>query len=195
MMTTGEKLYTVELDSGDVVMVSRLSPFARIAILEKAAELYPLPDPTPFQKPIPNTPPGVTLLTPPEDDPQYKALVKAVQTKRDNYYYEALIVASVVDMVGGREAGIARYAEQLAAIRRRANVNELYTDWQATVLFCIVRVPADTTRIAAVAADAFQLEEAEIRAGIASFRAEMESSTYTRYSGQESTPGATTAVG
>lgn len=170
MDVKGEKLYEVELDSGEVLIVQRLSPFARIALLDEAARLYPMPDPTPFQQPIPNAAPGVNLMTLPEDNPQYRELVEEINRKRNNYFYEGVIVTSAVDCVGGKEAAITKYAEQLTAIRQRVKLDGLYTNWQATVLFCIVRVPTDTDKIVRVAGNAFALQEEEIRDGIRCFR-------------------------
>lgn len=195
MNAKGEKLFEVELDSGDVVIVQRLSPFARIALMERAEELYPLPDPTPYQQPVGNTPAGVTVLTPPEDNADYLRLVTDVKQRRVNLIYEGIITASVVDIVGGREAAIARYAEQLHALRLRLPMNDRYTDWQAVVLFCILRVRTDTDRIVAVAGDSFPLEEEEIRDGIRCFRRPLQSHAAAGHPRPQSSSGAAAAAG
>lgn len=190
-----ETLYQVELSGGETLSLRPLSPYARLAFIEKAAQLFPMPDPTPFQQIVPNTPAGVTVMTPPEDDPRYREMADEVNVRRANYVNNAIITASVVDIEGGQEAAIQRHAEQLDTIRRLGAVPEDYSEWQATLLLCVIRSREEVSQLINLATSKFPLDDKERGEAVKIFRRNLESPPNRGHSRKAGASGAATAVG
>lgn len=163
------KLYEVPLlDSGEVVRVKPTSPFARALILQEAFRLHPDPDPKDFERPLENAA-REGAVEPVDLNPDYVKARNAAQDARTNYVYNATIKQGVVvDTPEGREATMARYALELARLKKSATIPDEWDEWLVVVLLCIVRSAADVIRIGNAANEA--LTEVDILAGVRMFR-------------------------
>lgn len=161
-----EKLYETPLDSGELVWIKPLSPLTYQALLNEARRLFPEPNPAEYQRPLQNA--FVEgLLEPPEQNPDYVEALRKARVDQINWIYEAVIrLGVVVDTPEGKEATIARYAAQLAAVRKYTKVEE--DDWLATVLYCLISTRQDNQVIVEVAREVLTREE--IRNAVRSFR-------------------------
>ena len=112
----------IQLDNGVTAYVTPLKPFAARAIIKRGEELYPDPDPEPFERPIEDAlVPGT--VTPADEHPEYKALLREVRTKR-SLHLQSAVLACVQIADCTREEVIAQYREQLAALRQFGDIDE-----------------------------------------------------------------------
>lgn len=164
-----QKVVETELDSGHVVLVAPVSPYFLMAVEKKAQELYPLPDPSAYEKAVPEDEAlyeGQTI--PAVENPDYRQLVNEVEYNRALHQEQAIIFASIVDVRGGKQALIEHYAEQLKMLRQYSDLPA--DDWQALLLTVIVRTLDDRKAIVNTARLPLPVTDAEVADGFAIFR-------------------------
>lgn len=189
-MTTGEKLYTLTLDSGVPVYVRPLSPIAQTAILDALNERYPDPDKALYEKPAPNAPPGVVIMMPADENEDYIKARRVALVSRMNAFNDAVIRAGVVcDSPLGQQRLIDHYAPLRALLLA---ITPIEADvWQQTVMLCLIRTRSDAITIVNAAIET--LTESEVRNGIKSFRRDLQWSGVDGNFGEQGasgTPGA-----
>lgn len=168
-MDIQETLVEMQLDSGEVVLIRRLSPFARQALLNRAKEIHPNPDKKLYEKPLsditPNAMPGVMMAA--EENPDYKAALDVALVAQVRWFNDAVIQSGVVvDSKEGRELTIERYRPRLDQLRTLASLPE--SEWQATVLYGLMTTGNDRVRVIRAAIET--LTEADVRLAMRSFQ-------------------------
>ncbi len=150
--------------------VTPIQPIVYEAVVARVTADYPLPDPTPFQRPIPDAYGG--LMTPPEDDPEYVRLRAGVMARR-----QLAVVGHLMDMAvscEGRAEVITQHAQLAGAYRAfiadLPNAALCVSDWVA-VLVAVVLSPADINELTNIILRKTPLTEAEVTDGTAMFRA------------------------
>lgn len=122
--------------SGVTLYISPLNIPAVKAIGLKAAELFPYPDPTPYRKQMENAVEGV--LTPPEDDPDYVALVTTADSKRNEWSNRAILDYCVTfPDFSGRDEILNFFAAKRDALRKIAKFED-NDDWNVTLYHIIL---------------------------------------------------------
>ena len=164
-----ETLVELALDSGETVLVRRLSPYTRQGLFVRAEELHPYPDKKAFEKPladvVANAMPG--LMMPAEDNPDYKAAFHEAKLQQAKWFNDAVIESGVVeDSKEGRELTIERYKPRIQHLRTLMKLPD--DEWQATVLHGLITTREDRVRI--IKASNETLTEEEIRVAMRSFR-------------------------
>ena len=169
-MSIQEKLYHVPLNSGDIAYVRPLSPYVRMTLFRQCEELFPDPDPKPFEKPLANAF-DATLTEAAENNPAYKAALLKARTLQLNKLYELIIDSGVVvDTHEGKAVTLRRYQARLDALRR---VMTLPDDaWLATVKYALITNKGDIRRIADATNEALTPED--IAAGVAAFQRDLQ---------------------
>lgn len=172
MQTIQEALVEMQLGSGEIVLIRRLSPFARQALLNRAEEIHPNPEKKLFERPlsdtVPNAMPGVMAAA--EDNPDYKAALQTAKIAQMKWFNDAVIQSGVVvDSKEGRELTIERYRPRLDVLRALVALPE--NEWQATVLYGLMTTAND--RIQVIRAAIETLTEADVRLAMRSFRSEV----------------------
>lgn len=162
------------LSSGETVVVKRLSPFAQQAMMGKAKQLCPDPDPEAYRRPLANAA-MEGLKEPAESNPAYgEAKRKAVLEQTREFrqmVFRSGVVLGVRDEAGeieAHEATVARYAEQLAQLRAVIDLPEADA-WLATLLYCLIGTHKDAQDIVQAAQGAL-VTEGDIAAAMDSFR-------------------------
>lgn len=172
MQTIQETLVEMQLDSGEIVLIRRLSPFARQALLNRAEEIHPSPDKKPFERPLsditPNAMPGVMMAA--EENPDYKAALQTAKIAQMKWFNDAVIQSGVVaDSKEGRELTIERFRPRLQSLRELMSLPD--NEWLATVLYGMITTKEDRIRIVKAAIET--LTEEDIRLAMRSFRREV----------------------
>ncbi len=161
-------LFEVALDVGEVLLVQSLSPYVRAQLWDVANGVYPDPDAAPYEREVPNAAvPG--MKTPADQNEEYRRLKASASIQRLAYFYELLIDAGcVVDTVDGHEVTLARYADDLAHVRRIMKLEGERNDFQDCVKYVLLRSGVEI-RAVANAGNA-SLTNEEVMRGIRSFR-------------------------
>lgn len=172
MQTIQEALVEMQLDSGEIVLIRRLSPFARQALLNRAEEIHPNPEKKLFERPlsdtVPNAMPGVMAAA--EDNPDYKAALQTAKIAQMKWFNDTVIQSGVVvDSKEGREQTIERYMPRLQSLRELLSLPD--NPWLATVLYGLITTKDDRIRIVKAAIET--LTEEDIRLAMRSFRSEV----------------------
>lgn len=154
----------VTLSTGVTLHVTPLSVFARQLIIEASERLYPLPDPKPFEIPVPDSRAG--QVVPATQNPDYQELEKAIKNKRENYQRKAML-ATCCDSPE-QAALIERYAPRLARLDEFIDAPE--DQWEAVLLLGVIQTDSDMALLVTAAMDRLQLTEAEIVDGMRTFR-------------------------
>lgn len=144
-------------ERGEVVYGRPLSPFVRRGILERALELYPAPDVTPFIGDV-DTEAGLDEAHSLELAKQaayasdgYRRAAQEVDNNRWHYIYAATLQAgAVVDTPEGQTATIARFADEVARVREIVP-DPISDDWLATVMYGLVVTYGDAGKVYAAA--------------------------------------------
>jgi hypothetical protein len=172
----------IDIEGGRTVYVTPLSAFAARAINQKGLELFPDPDPAPYEVPLPD---AVIEgeMQPATNDPRYVELRKEVQTKRNMYMHAAIL--SMTQILGvTREELIATYKDTLEQLRQFSDLPE---DDYVAALRTFVLKPHDYSQIVLAAVNRMPLAQEEIRDGMRIFRLNVQRRTAP---GPDNTPGA-----
>lgn len=164
-MTLARDVIAIEIEWGRTVYVTPLSAFAARAISQRALEKFPDPDPTPFEKPLPDAVIEGEVL-PATNDPEYVALVTDTRNKRNLYIHAAILAMTQIEGVS-RDELIGAYKEQLTVLR---TFGELPEDDYVAALRTFVLKPADYAAIVLAATNKMPLSQGEILDGLRIFR-------------------------
>ena len=178
-----------ECQSGVIAHITPLNIATLRAIQLKATDLFPYPDKAPYQKPEENAFVEGTL-TPAEDNPEYVAKVREIDSQRAQWADKAIFnYAAKFPKYPTKQALVDAYREQLNELRQIANLPE--DDYEAVMLHLvltwnqlatdsnknIVDVGSDFKRIIQLAIQTVALTPAEVQAGIRFFRPYLQQST------------------
>lgn len=171
--TGGRKVVEFVLDSGELVWVSPLSPYTHIAIQNKWEEVYPYPDPTPYERVLDDT---VALLpgtvVPAIENPDYKKLVTEVENKRrEGILLDIMLICC--EFPDGQEAVIDRHEYQLGQLQRM-HIPLPSDAWEATLLHGVLASEHDRLNILQAARSMLKLTEGEVADGMRVFRPEIQ---------------------
>lgn len=150
---------------GTDIYVPRFNAFMYNAIQKRAEELYPLPDPTPFQKPVPDA-----LIegdmTPASQNPEYQKAVVQVMLKRNQYWQDAVLSALEVRDTK-REQIVAVFISSIEPMRQYVDMPE--DNFAAVMRYCVLK-PAEYIEVINSARKEQPLTQEEIREGLRIFR-------------------------
>lgn len=145
--TNGQKVTELTLDSGETVLVKPLSVVVGIALSRKSEEVYPYPDPKPYEVKIDDSKtiePGQVI--PASQNPVYQELCQAVDSDRQRWQTQQAILLSLEPLTTRAEV-IQRYADDIAAKRAILDGEVPEDAWQATVLFAVISSNEDYNRV------------------------------------------------
>jgi len=124
-----------ETMSGVIVHIAPLSAFTIQALRQHAEELFPYPDPAPYELPIENAAdPSIKLSA--GDNPAYQALCAPIDVERTRW-----IVATSIDLACNYPAFadqvhmLAHFRPQLEKLRAIVSLGE--DEWQAVLKHCV----------------------------------------------------------
>lgn len=124
-----------ETMSGVIVHIAPPSAFTVQAIKQRAEELFPYPDPAPYELPIENAAdPSIKMSA--GENPEYKALCAPIDAERTRW-----IVAAMIDLACSYPAFpdqnhmLAHFRPQLEKIKAIASLDE--DEWQAVLKHCV----------------------------------------------------------
>lgn len=165
----GRKLVLIELDSGEQVYVSPISPVLLRAIVRNSEERFPYPDEASYRLPLPDAAiPGD--LMPAAQNPDYQKLKRTVDMERMKYQNDSLALIAVRDAPLGRSTLIEKYRDEVETWRRVADFP--VDEWEATVSV-LVTTREDFDKIVRVATESIPITLDELRDGMAIFRLEV----------------------
>jgi hypothetical protein len=154
---------------GTEVYVSRLSAFMVAAIMKRAEGLYPLPDPKPFEQPLPDAVVEGDVI-PAIQNPVYQKLMAQVMLQRNRYLqYAALNAIEIPDCT--HEEIVALYAGVLKSMRQYADIPD-GDDFAIMMHYCIL-TPAEYREIVDAATKEQSLSQEEVMDGMAIFRSNL----------------------
>jgi hypothetical protein len=161
------KVVEMTLDSGETVLVTKLSARFLTAVRREVEPAFPPVDRAAYEEPLEGALLESQMHMPREQELAYNAAVMARQMAINNAVSHRW-AACAVNVPRGRERAIADYAEIVAEMRRYAGLPD--DAWEATLNFCILETPRDMNRVYGVAIRELPVEEAEIREGMYLFR-------------------------
>lgn len=162
--------------SGVMIHITPLSIFTINAVTDRAEEMFPYPDPLPYEMPIENAVDGVKA--PANQNPEYQELCRPIDAERMEWRVTVSIdLACAFPAFDSRDAMLARYRPALEKLRRVAVLPE--DDWQAVLLHCVFtgRGERQTVLDIATQSKTIPLTPGEVVDGIRFFRAEIPGQT------------------
>jgi hypothetical protein len=168
-------LILYETMAGVIFHITPLSLPTLRAIQIKAQEMYPYPDPTPYQKPEENAF-DPNQKTQAEDDPAYVQLCHEVDRARARWADRSIFdYAATMPKFPTRESLIDACKPQLERLRKIATLED--DDYESALFHCVltgqpVNDPgqSDYARIIRLAIQSVALTAAEVSAGVRFFR-------------------------
>lgn len=157
----------VELFSGEVAYVTPLSPFTYQALRDAASEEYPDIDTTPFQKPVPDSPPELGLTVLDEKNPELTRLRVDLQEKRMAYIRKAAYDLNVCFELE-RTALIKKYEAYLHGLAKYVTLPD--DQWEATFTHALISRLDDQLILDRMLFGNTALEGGEIQNGMRVFR-------------------------
>lgn len=152
------------------VYVPKFSMFMMRAIMQRAEELYPLPDPKPYEQPMPDAVIEGDVI-PASQNPEYTKLLSNVMLKRNQHLQNAIISGLQLPENCTREEVIAAYKTNLDQLREYASLPD--DDFVAIMRNCILS-PEEYRDIVTAATKEQPLTQEEIRANLRIFRIEIQ---------------------
>lgn len=166
---SGQKTFAIPMESGDYLLIQPLSVYAIQALERRAEELYPFPAKADYEMeldPDKALVPGQKI--PAEENPDYKNAYDIARSKQRRYVNDKALALSV-DVEGGKDYAIAKYAERIAQMRDMMTLPE--DEWEATLFFCLIGSQEDLSNIVmAINGQNTLPTEEEIRDGMRLFR-------------------------
>lgn len=151
--------------TGVELWVQPVSPFTFRAIRQKARELFPDPDETPYRQPIPNAAlAGETTSA--WDNPAYIRLAAEAERQRSSYVTNAIIVLAC-DRTPNKAELAAQFRDQLLTLQKWMTLPE--DGWEAALLHCVLIGQDEPQIISDLASEKLPLTPEEVEAGIARF--------------------------
>lgn len=159
MQARTQKVFEVDLENGEVVVVEAISPLLLRKLWARAEELYPDPDPRQYDTPLVHA--AIEgLMKQGEESDEYKRASALSFNKQNSFVCTAVIEHGVViDTKEGRAATLARLRPKLERLRQHLGDTMPEDDWQAAVMFCLISTRRDVSRIAEASKDALKEEE------------------------------------
>lgn len=174
-MALARSVVAVETQALGTVLVPRLSAFMIDAIKKRATELYPLPDPEPYQQPID----GALIpgdLLPAVQNPEYQKLVMAVMLQRNRYLQYAVLSAIEIpdgdDTISHGEV-VALYQPVLENMRQVAIIPDNENVFALTLHYCVLKTD-EYMEIVNAAIKEQPLSQEEVRDGLRIFRRDIQ---------------------
>lgn len=183
----GQKVIELTLDSGETVFVKPMSIPLLYALTSKAEQLYPDPDPAPYEKRIDDSKtlePGQVI--PATHNPEYQSLCKVVNERRRRWA-NVQAVRLCVEPITSREEVIARYAAELDQLR--TVFDDPPDDWGKLLLYCIISSLEDYNRVIEAANGAMAVTEEEVREKWRIFRPTLQGTRPARRGRPPKSPG------
>lgn len=169
MTPKNPKTIEIDLDSGVCVWVTPLNRYHIDALVEKANELFPLPDKKAFESVIEEGAIAGGVVIPAEDNPAYIELFNEINQKQHNYKLAAMIDICVhFPHLGSQADVIAHFADFIAAQRRHMDLPD--DDWQATWRYAVLRTDQDEAVVIQAMKNQLPLTEAEVSEEMTLFR-------------------------
>lgn len=172
-MALTRNVIAVDTQALGTVFVPRFSAFMIDAIKKRASELYPLPDPKPYEQPIDGAlVPGDVL--PAVQNPEYQKLLTEVMLQRNRYLQYTVMSAIEIpdgdsdDMIAHGEV-VALYKTVLDSMRQAAAIPENDNVFALTLFYCVLK-PDEYVEIVNAAIKEQPLSQEEIRNGLRIFR-------------------------
>jgi hypothetical protein len=162
--------------SGVMVHIAPLSTFTIVAIRERSEELFPYPDPAPYELPIENAVEGVKA--PASQNPEYQELCKPIDAERLAYRMKAYIdIACTFPAFETPDALIGHFRPRLEQLRKVSKLDN--DDWQNVLNHCVFtgRKDRETVLSIAVQNETIPLTPAEVVEGVRFFRAQIPGQT------------------
>lgn len=159
--------------SGVVIHVTPLSVFTITAIGERAEELFPYPDPAPYELPLENAV-SETVRLPADDNPEYKKLKQPIDAERMEWQVQAVIdLACSYPAFPSREHMLAHFRPALERLKKVANLPD--DEWQAVLMHCVFTGRGERQTVIDIASQhkAVPLTPDEVVDGIRFFRAQI----------------------
>jgi len=163
----GQKVIELILDSGETVYVKPLSILHYHALVMRAEQEYPYPDPKPYEKEIDASKtlePGEVI--PATQNPAYQVLCKAIDEQRKTWQYRQYILLSVE--VVDQKATLERHQARVEKLRAMMALPE--DAWEATLLYSIISSTDDYNRVLSATSGQMLVTEEEISNGWRIFR-------------------------
>jgi hypothetical protein len=170
----GQKVTELILDSGETVYVKPLSILHYHALVMRAEQEYPYPDPKPYEKEIDASKtmePGEVI--PATQNPAYQALCKTIDEQRKTWQYRWYILLSVE--VVDKAATLERHKERVEKLRAIMALPD--GPWEATLLYSIISSTDDYNRVLSATSGQMLVTEEEISNGWRIFRPRIQRAT------------------
>lgn len=174
-MSLTRDVIAVETEALGTVYVPRFSQFMITAIVKKAQELYPSPDPKPFEMLLPDAALEGDMV-PASQNPEYVNLIAAVMLKRNRYLqYAALSAVEIRDDDGkgknpiSHDEIVSLYRHVLESMRQPANIPDDENVFALTLHYCVLK-PVEYTEIINAATKEQALSQEEVLEGLRIFR-------------------------
>lgn len=169
MTPRNPKTIELDLDSGVRVWITPLNRYHIAALVDKANELYPLPDKKAFEAIIEDGAIAGGVVIPAEDNPAYMELFREISLKQHVYKLDAMIDLCVqFPDLGGKGHVIAYFAEFVAAQRRYMDLPG--DDWQVTWRYAVLRTTQDEALVIQAMQNEMPLTEVEVSDEMKLFR-------------------------
>jgi hypothetical protein len=157
-----------ELVSGVMVDITPLSPYTRAEITEKAKELYPDPDPEPFQKSETNILGEDVKYIDPAKEVDWKRAQLDVRETRLQWAYDEMSRLSV-SCNGTKDEVVKAYQDDIKQLRS-AGLNIHKDDWEAVLFHCLLTWNSDRNMIIKAIMQTAPLTDAEVVGAFKFFR-------------------------
>lgn len=179
-MSITRDVIAIDTEKLGTVYVPRLSAFMIDAIKKKAGELHPLPDPKPYEKPLPDAVIEGDVI-PASQNPAYQQALAQVMQARNRYLqYASLSAVEIPDGAPGKVVPhrdvIQLYEHQLESMRAFATIPDNENTFALILHYCIL-TPAEYIEIVNAATREQQLTQEEVLEGLRIFRRDIQRNT------------------
>lgn len=169
-MPVNRDVIAIDTEKLGTVYVPILTAFAVRAVMQRAEELYPLPDPKPFEQPLPDAVIEGDVL-PASNNPEYTKAVGAVMLKRNQYLQDAIIAMLRLDGATHEEV-VEAYQPDLEQLRRFGVIHS-QDDFVAIMRHLVLGID-EYKAIIQSASQTQPLSQEEIRDGMRIFRRDLQ---------------------
>ena len=157
-----------ELVNGVTVDVTPLSPYTRAEITEKAKEIYPDPDPAPYQKAETNVlGEDVKYIDPAKEDDWKRAQLDVRETRLQWAYDEMLRLS--VSCNGDTKAVLEAYSPDIEKLRK-SGLSLPEDDWEAILFHCLLTWNSDRNLVIKAIMQTAPLTDGEVVGAFKFFR-------------------------
>lgn len=166
-----KKVVVYETDSGVIIHVTMIATSTIKLMDKRAQEVYPTPDPKPFEAPLPNAE-NEGVVIPATDNPEYVKLLNAVDVDRNNWMAR-WVFDTALEYPDGITALVERFKGKLEHMRDTLDSSLDPTDWNTVFEHCI----ADKTEqlvLFRIAMNQAELEEVEVAEAFRFFRCKIQ---------------------